>query len=302
MSSQDVVLVVVAGPCPAARVVRLAGEATSRSLSVMSVTVPWYPTPRARRSLPRTAPLAVTSSLLLLGAGLLVGSTWRAASQVREMRARGREVKPLVHDIRIPGADPVRRLAVIGDSAAAGHGLPDADLAFARLVARELTRQDGRTTTVINVAVDGATTSDVLDQQLEAVCDAEVVVVSVGVNDSIRRHRLSRIERDLRALISGIRERAAPDAVTVLLSTPDLAVAPGLPTILCPPLGVMCRATARVQRRVAQEFGIPILELPRATLTPDVFGDDGFHPGAVGHARLAEGILDRLAQPAPAAR
>ena len=210
------------------------------------------------------------------------------------MRAQGREVPPLDHDTVLPGVDPVRRLTVIGDSAAAGHGLADADGAYARVVGRELVRRDGRGTVITNVAVDGATIAEVIDQQLEAVRDAELVIVGVGVNDAIRCRRTSYVEEAMRTLFQGIRDRAAPDADVILISAPDLSVAPGLPKVLCPPLGVLCRATARVQERVAEEFGVSVMALPREALPPDVFGEDGFHPGEIGHARLAGGVLARL--------
>jgi len=259
----------------------------------MSVIAPWMPTPRERRSLPDLVPVAATSTLLLV-AGLLAGSSLRAAVRVRQMRAQGREVAPLDHDTVLAGVDPMRRLAVIGDSAAAGHGLADADAAYTRVVGRELVRRDGRRTAITNVAVDGATIAEVIDHQLEAVRDAELVIVGVGVNDAIRCRRPSYVEDAMRTLFQGIRDRAAPDVEVILISAPDLSVAPGLPKVLCPPLGVLCRATARVQERVADGFGASVIALPREALPHDVFGEDGFHPGEIGHARLAGGVLARL--------
>lgn len=251
------------------------------------------PTPRDRRSLPDLAPFVATSTLLL-AAALLAGSSLRAAVRVRQMRAQGREVPPLDHDTVLPGREPVRRLTVIGDSAAAGHGLADPDAAYTRIVGRELVRRDGRRTVIANVAVDGATVEHVIAHQLETVRDAELVIVGVGVNDAIRRRRPSSIEEGMRTLLQGIHDRAAPDAEVIVATAPDLSVAPGLPKLLCPPLGVLCRATARVQARVADEFGVSVITLPREALPPEVFGEDGFHPGWIGHARFAQQVLERL--------
>jgi lysophospholipase L1-like esterase len=259
----------------------------------MDVRTTRFATPRPGRSLPRVAPLALTSALLL-GAGALAGTSVRAAARVRRMRAAGREVPPLDHDTSLPGRDPVRRLVVVGDSAAAGHGLAEADQAFTRIVAGELTDRDGRATRIVNVAVDGATIRHVLDHQVHALEDAEVVIACVGVNDAIRRRRLADIDADMRELLGEIRHRAAPGAAITLITAPDLSLAPELPSILRPPLGVRCRAVARIQGRVAAEFGVPVIELPKAALPPEVFGEDGFHPGPIGHARLAEGVLARL--------
>jgi lysophospholipase L1-like esterase len=36
---------------------------------------------------------------------------------------------------------------------------------------------------------------------------------------------------------------------------------------------------------------VPTVTVDRATLTAEVFGVDGFHPGPVGHDRLAAAVL-----------
>lgn len=202
-----------------------------------------------------------------------------------------------MHDLELPGGAPVRHVAVIGDSAAAGHGLADPDQAWARQVARALHRHDGRTTILHNVAVDGADIPCVLEHQLPAVDDAEVVLINVGVNDAIRRHSPRRIEREMRHLLTEVRQRAVPDAKIILLTAPDLSAAPGLPWVLGPALAVLCRVTARAQVRAARGFGLELIRMPRQVLPPEVFGDDGFHPGVVGHRRMAAVLIERLTAP-----
>lgn len=251
-------------------------------------------TPRGNRSLPGPAPLALTSTVLL-GAGLLVREGTRAALTVRTMKQRGRQVPALDLDLRLPGRRPVRRVAVLGDSSAAGHGLPHADEAVGRRVCRALVARDGRATDLRALAVDGADIRCVIDHQLEAARDAEVVLLGVGANDAIRRHTPVRVARELTQLFDAIREVAAPEATIVLLSAPDLSVAPALPPILRGPLGWWCRTTARVQAAIAAQHGVEVISLPREALAPEVFGHDGFHPGTIGHERTAAEIVERLA-------
>ena len=204
-------------------------------------------------------------------------------------------VRPLDHDVDLPGHGPPRRLVVLGDSAAAGHGLADADDALARRVGRGLVAHDGRATQVRGVALDGATTADVLTTQLEAARGADVVIVGVGVNDAtcISR-RVAAAAVDLRRLLLGIRAGIEPGGRVVLLSCPDLSVAPGLPTLLRPVVGARFRALARAQALVARDLDVEVVPASRAALSPEVFGDDGFHPGKEGHARLAADIVERL--------
>lgn len=224
-----------------------------------------------------------------VAAGVLTGH------RIRRMRATATTVRPLDHDVDLPGAAPPRRLVVLGDSAAAGHGLHDADEALARRVGRGLVARDGRATTVRCVAVDGATTAGVLATQLDAACGAEVVIVGVGVNDATRpSRRVTTAAAQLGALLVAVQARKAPGGRVVLLSCPDLSVAPGLPTVLRPVMGVRCRALATAQASVAGHLGVEVITVPRSVLSAEVFGPDGFHPGVVGHARLADDVVERL--------
>lgn len=243
----------------------------------------------------RTASVALALAPLLLAGGALLQRTRR---QVRALTQRGASVAPLVHDLHLPatalGSEArARRVVVLGDSAAAGHGLGDAERGLARRIGRGLHAADGRETVVASVAVDGATTSDVLATQLSAAHGAEVVVLGVGVNDAIRLRGARRVRRELSDVL-GLLRRVAPEARLVLIACPDLSVAPGLPGVLRPPLGWRCRRVARVQAQVADRLGVPRLDLPRRALPAEVFGPDGFHPGALGHARMAEQVLASL--------
>jgi lysophospholipase L1-like esterase len=212
------------------------------------------------------------------------------------MRAHRAQVAPLLHDVDVPGRFPPRWLVVLGDSAAAGYDLDDAEVAIARLVGRGLQEADGRATAVRSVAVDGARTVDVLTTQVEAAAGAEVVLIGAGVNDALRpgiSH--AEVAEVTHRLLVAVRPRAADDATVVLLTCPDLSAAPGLPHVLRPLVGARCRSVAAAQTAVAAMLDVPTVSAPRAWLGPEVFGRDGFHPGALGHARLAERVLELLA-------
>lgn len=212
----------------------------------------------------------------------LAGS--RAARDVRRLRDGGAAVPALDHALDLPGEGPARRVAVLGDSAAAGHGLPSPDDGLARRLGRALHARDGRATQVRSVARDGATTAEVLAEQLPAAAGAEIVVLGVGVNDAIKRPQLGEVAADLRELLITLRALAACRDGVVLLTCPDLSVAPGIPAVLRPLLGWRCRSVARRQTRVAAGLGVPTVAAGRTELTPEVFGDDGVHPGRVGRA------------------
>lgn len=225
------------------------------------------------------------------GAGLAVGL---AASRVRTMRRDGAMVPDLAVDVDLSGPGPARRVVVLGDSAGAGFGLADPEQALARRVGRALHLRDGRAVEVRSVARNGATTADVLAEQLPAAAGAEVVVVVVGVNDAVRRRPTARVAEELAALLAALADTTAPDARVVLVSCPDLSAAPGLPAVVRPVVGLRCRAVARAQAEVAAAAQVPVVAIPRRDLPPEVFGEDGYHPGVLGHERMAASVLALL--------
>jgi lysophospholipase L1-like esterase len=219
----------------------------------------------------------------------------RTLAGLRRLRERGAVVAPLEHELVLEGHEPERRLVVLGDSAAAGHGLPDPETGLARSIARRLHADDGRTTHVVSVARDGATTADVRRDQLAAVGDATHAVLGVGANDALRGSSVARSASELEVLLSELVRTVGDRSRVVLVGCPDLSVAPGLPRAVRPLVGWRCRAIARGQARVAARLGVPLLPLPRRDLVPETFGPDGFHPGPVGHARMAEAVAAALA-------
>lgn len=269
------------------RILRTSASAAQAS-GVPPVSVPDRPAGGVA-SVPRTR--VALGGLLVAAAA--VGTD--AVVRVRRMRAHRAEVTPLDHDLDLPGRFPPRWLVVLGDSAAAGYDLPDAEVSIARLVGRGLQAADGRATAVRSVAVDGARTVDVLTSQVGAVDGAEVVLIGVGVNDALRPGvATAEVAALTDELLTTVAERVADGAKVVLLTCPDLSVAPGLPRVLTPLVGMRCRAMASVQTEVARRHGVPTLGIPKPLLPPEVFGPDGFHPGTAGHALLAERTVELL--------
>lgn len=230
----------------------------------------------------------------LLGAGLavLTGTTVVRIQRVRRTAAAND------HEIDSDGivgeglGDPVR-LLVLGDSAARGFALPDAASAFPQQVARRLAVSTGRRVDVRSLATDGHRTADVLADQVPLVRAArpDAVVVSVGVNDVVRRTAADDLATATAGLLDAV-ESAADGAVVVFVTCPDLGAAPGFGRPLGALVGWRCRRVAAVQAAVAGPRGLGVVELPRPDAT--MFGVDGFHPGVSGHAAMAELTADAL--------
>lgn len=236
-----------------------------------------------------------SSALAVGGAALaLIGPATFAALRVRRMRVEARTRAALVLDVEIDGVEPRRTVVTLGDSSSAGFRLTGPEQSASRRVARALHLRDGRATLLRSVARNGATTADVLAEQVGAVVGADIVLIGVGANDAKDRVPIDEVEAALRALIVRVRELAAPDVRIVLVGCPDLSVAPGLPRLVRLAIRPAVRRVARAQQRIAHAEGVPFVPLPREQLTREVFADDGFHPGVLGHERVAGRMLTLL--------
>lgn len=270
----------------------------------------WSPLPRRRRDGSRVRCRrgralragTLTGAAVAATVGGLLATVTPVAARIRRLRMQAADVPVLDHTLHLPGSPPTRTVAVLGDSAAAGHGLSDAELALPARVGRELWARDGRETRVRCAAVAGADTAGVLERQLTAARDAEVVVVMAGVNDALSpRRRLRSAERTYDRLLTAVTANHAAPSRVVAVMCPDLSVAPSLPRILRPVVGVRCRSMARRQLRLAARHGVGVVALPASVLPRAVLGDDGLHPGVEGHRRLAGAIVAAVVEPRPAA-
>lgn len=242
---------------------------------------------RGRRRGVTTAGWVVGGGLALLAATTLVG-----LQRLRATAAR------FAHDLDRTGSvgqgrgEPVR-LVVLGDSAARGYGLTDAGSALPQQVAGRMASATGRRVTVTSLATDGQRTVDVLAHQVPHLrgMRPDAVVVSVGVNDVLGRTPDRVVTAGTRDLLTSV-VAACDRAAVVLVPCPDLSAAPGFPRPLNRMVGWRGRRIARLQEAVARELGVPVVPLPRPEAT--MFGPDGFHPGAAGHAAMADVVAEVL--------
>jgi lysophospholipase L1-like esterase len=125
------------------------------------------------------------------------------------------------------------------------------------------------------------------------VAAADVVVVSVGVNDLLRLKPLVLWRRDLSVLLN--RVTSLTSGRVVLLGMPPVRAFPRLPRAVAVPLGARAARMDRVGVDVARRYGVLHLPLPATLLEPaGAFADDGFHPSAQSHDVLARLIAELL--------
>lgn len=206
--------------------------------------------------------------------------------------------------LRLPDADGLTgaagegeplNLVVLGDSVAAGVGVEHHRDTLAGHLARRLAASRTRAVAWQVVALTGATAGDVLGlaRQYAELASADVVVVSVGVNDTKNLHPDRRWRTELAALLDHVLS-AAPAAEVVLVGVPPMEAFPALPRPLATLMGARARRVDAIGRAVAAER--PRVRRIELTLEQGegLFAADGFHPSAVVHERLAEQIATVL--------
>lgn len=198
-----------------------------------------------------------------------------------------------------PTPDPLR-LVVVGDSVAAGVGVDDHRDTVAGELAQRLASSTGRPVGWTVVAQLGLTAGEVrmLVAGRRELGDADLVVLSVGVNDTKNLHGDRQWRAELGDLLDDLLD-AAPRAELFLLGIPPLDRFVALPRALRTVLGARARRMDRIGRDVAaQRPRVRRLELELGA-GADLFAPDGFHPSAAAHGHFADALAEALEVSSP---
>jgi lysophospholipase L1-like esterase len=201
---------------------------------------------------------------------------------------------------------PPWTLAVLGDSGAAGLGADTPDDTMAVVVARGLADASGRPVELVNLAVVGARTVDVLPQvdrllgpHSPAGADGpsrapDVVVVMAGANDVTHRVRPTTSVRLLDAVVTRL---VGAGSTVVWACCPDLGTVEPVPNPLRHLGRRLSRTLAAAQALATVRAGGRPVELgailgPEFASSPrEYFSEDGFHPSSLGYRRAGEVVL-----------
>ncbi len=190
---------------------------------------------------------------------------------------------------------PAIRLALIGDSSAAGYGAAWVEQTPGALLASGLAVQADRRVHMQEVAVVGARSSD-LEAQVARVLPMgiDVAVILVGANDVTHQVWPN---ASVRYLAEAVRTLVQRDVAVVVGTCPDL----GSIKPIAPPLKQVARSWSR---RLAAAQTVAVVEAGGRTVSlgsilgphfaahPAVFfGPDQFHPSADGYRSLVRVLL-----------
>ncbi|NNG87976.1 SGNH/GDSL hydrolase family protein [Streptomyces sp. NHF165] len=199
-----------------------------------------------------------------------------------------------------PAPERPLRLALLGDSTAAGQGVHRARQTPGALLASALAAIAERPVRLRNVAVPGAQSDD-LERQVTLLLGEQppgeapdVCVVMIGANDVTHRMPPARSVRHLSDAVARLRTAACE---VVVCTCPDL----GSVEPVAQPLRWIAR---RLSRQLAAAQTIAVVEEggrtvslgdllgPEFSANPrELFGPDNYHPSAEGYATAAMAVL-----------
>jgi lysophospholipase L1-like esterase len=184
----------------------------------------------------------------------------------------------------------VRAYAALGDSFTAGRDSIDAER-WADLLAAGLRRVEPDLR-YENLAVDGATSAEVLDQQVEPglALDPDFVTVICGANDVLLATRpdVAAYAKNFDAILRRLRE-GAPEALVVTATAPEGWQFMNLRPRTEARLIEATRELNGITREAAERYDVlclPVAGHP-ALRDPATFSADGLHPSTAGHLTVA---------------
>jgi lysophospholipase L1-like esterase len=247
---------------------------------------------RARRI--ATAAAVGGGGLTLLGAST-VGLLYLQARMAHRAVGFTTWMPPKADGVYGAGEGPPIRLAMMGDSTAAGFAVTDPLQTPGAMLAAGLAAVAERPVRLRRLARVGATSRD-LAPQVDKIRGRgyDIAVVFVGANDVIHRVRPADAVRHLGA---AVRDLVAEGTAVVVATCPDLGTVQ--------PIGQPLRYVARrASRQLAAAQTIAVVEAGGRTVSmsnlladeflahpEELFGPDRFHPSARGYAHAAAAVL-----------
>ena len=192
---------------------------------------------------------------------------------------------------------PPIRLALLGDSTAAGVGVTDSRDSVGGVLGLLLAQRS--TVTFDAFGVSGARAAD-LEEQVDAVLRGptpDVAVVLIGPNDATHLSRLGGVRSDVHDAVQRLRDAGAR---VVVGSCADMGSATAFPVPLRQLAAARGRAVGRATREAAREAGAVVVDIgaetgPQFRADPDRYlSEDRFHPSAEGYRLWAKALEDEV--------
>jgi lysophospholipase L1-like esterase len=186
----------------------------------------------------------------------------------------------------------------LGDSTGSGVGATNGGY-VARLFNRLSQQRSG--SELLNLCVSGATTEDLLRDQLQRGVEKspQLVTVGIGINDVGHGLTVEQFAENYEKILNALKEQT--QARIVVTNIPDVSQAPRIPS------SMRVEYQSRIMRfnerleEIARRHGVTVFDVFSITqrelpLHPEFFSSDGFHPSDEGYELWAEQMWPALLQ------
>jgi len=186
----------------------------------------------------------------------------------------------------------------LGDSTGAGLSAREGGY-VARIFQRLLQVRPGSKLT--NLCSSGATTSDVLKEQVEVAVNvkANLITLGIGINDVGNGFTVEKFEQNYERILAQL--VSGTDAVIIVTNIPDISISPRIPPALRSGYQGRIMAFNQKLEEAASRIGVPVFDIYRITHDelpkhPEYLSGDGFHPSDKGYEIWAEQMWPTVAQ------
>jgi acyl-CoA thioesterase-1 len=184
----------------------------------------------------------------------------------------------------------------LGDSTGSGVGARDGGY-VARLFKRLVERRPNSSLT--NLCVSGATTADVLRDQLDrgVAMNPDLVTLGIGINDIGNGLSLDQFSKNYEEILSTLRQRTR--AEIIVTNIPDISSAPRIPGPIRSEYQQQIIQYGQRLEEIAERHGVTIFDIYTVTTKelashPEYFSSDGFHPSDEGYELWAREMWPTL--------
>lgn len=225
-------------------------------------------------------PAATNTALAIVIVGMLL----LGCSSNPQTKTDNNVTRPSASMSPAPIEGPVNYLA-LGDSTGVGVGARNGGY-VARIFNRILSQRPG--SRVTNLCVSGATSSDVLEGQLDRglTSDPNLVTLGIGINDIGHGFSVEEFARNYEQIISTLRNKTR--ARIIVTNIPDISSAPRIPQFA---RAQYQQAIVNFNQRlaaIAARYEVTVFDVQTTTREqlpahPEFFSGDGFHPSDAGY-------------------
>jgi lysophospholipase L1-like esterase len=234
----------------------------------------------------------------LMGSTMLIACNGPDSRETRQSNVLATNRAPMTTEPSqklTPIVGPINYVA-LGDSTGAGIGAKEGGY-VARLFKRISAQRPGSQLT--NLCVSGATTADVLRNQLKRNLgdDVNLVTLGIGINDIGHGLTVDQFAQNYEEILGKLKGSRATIVVT---NIPDISTAPRIPGIIRDEYQRLIIEFNRALEAIAARHGVIVFDV--YTITREVlptnlqyFSADGFHPSDAGYEFWAEKMWPTVA-------